>query len=197
MEQLQFWHTLLVKKTIELPIYIVHFILRVIRFISHITITHYLWVNLFTWLYFFIIHLAWHHQSILVQKCHTCFWIFFLLDDDDKKMHNYAVGTYTNELFINHRFLCTYQLICQRETLLFFCCVCYNFNLVWKKKTNVSGPFIYRNCSIRYMFFRFILFVKKFNLYCLKINKFSKSFYMYFFILFEFLAKHDFYFYKE
>lgn len=85
MEQLQFWHTLLVKKTIELPIYIVHFILRVIRFISHITITHYLWVNLFTWLYFFIIHLAWHHQSFLVQICHTCFWIFFLLDDDDKK----------------------------------------------------------------------------------------------------------------
>lgn len=35
-------------------------------------------------------------------------------------MHNYAVGTYTNELFIYHRFLCTYQLICQRETLLFF-----------------------------------------------------------------------------
>lgn len=85
MEQLQFWHTLLVKKTIELPIYIVHFILSVIRFISHITITHYLWVNLFTWLYFFIIHLAWHHQSFLVQICHTCFWIFFLLDDDDKK----------------------------------------------------------------------------------------------------------------
>lgn len=85
MEQLQFWHTLLVKKTIELPIYIVHFILRVIRFISHITITHYLWVNFFTWLYFFIIHLAWHHQSFLVQICHTCFWIFFLLDDDDKK----------------------------------------------------------------------------------------------------------------
>lgn len=28
-------------------------------------------------------------------------------------MHNYAVGTYTNELFIYHRFLCTYQLIGQ------------------------------------------------------------------------------------
>lgn len=134
MEQLQFWHTLLVKKTIELPIYIVHFILRVIRFISHITITHYLWVNLLTWLYFFIIHLAWHHQSILVQICHTCFWIFFLLDDDDKKC---IIMQWVHILMNCSSTIAFYVPInwsVNVKRYYFFCCVCYNFNLVWKKK---------------------------------------------------------------
>lgn len=196
MKQLQFWHTLLVKKTIELPIYIVHFIRRVIRFISHITITHFLWVNLFTWLYFFIIHLAWHHQSFLVQICHTCFWVFFLLVDDDKKC---IIMQWVHILMNCSSTIAFYVPInwsVNVKRYYFF--VVYAIISTWfEKKPNLSGPFIYRNCSIRYMFFRFILFVEKFNLYCLKINKFSKSFYMYFFILFEFLAKHDFYFYKE
>lgn len=50
---------------------------------------------------------------------------------------------------------------------IIFCCVCYNLNLHWTK-TIVLRPFTYRECLIRFVYFRLILFVKLFWFILLK-----------------------------